>query len=225
MGKSDLGWLKSLFHFSFAEYQNPANIDFGVLRVLNDDIIAPHTGFDTHPHRDMEIVSYIVHGQLTHRDSMGNTGILERGHVQYMSAGTGVLHSEHNEGEHPLRILQLWFYPDRKNHTPQYGEHRFVWEDRHNKWLPLVSGSTGQAPIVIHQDASIFAATLQAGHTLPFELSPHRALYLVQIEGESHIQGNHLKPRDALQSLGQSLSIQAHTDSHFLLIEMPQGNS
>src|SRR5690554_6732108 len=96
MGRSNLGWLQSIFHFSFAEYYNPNNINFGVLRVINDDIIAPNTGFDMHPHRDMEIISYVIDGELTHEDSMGNKGALTRGQVQYMSAGTGVYHSEHN---------------------------------------------------------------------------------------------------------------------------------
>jgi len=104
MGKSDLGWLKSVFHFSFAEYYNPSNVNFGVLRVINDDIVKQGEGFDIHPHRDMEIISYVVQGELTHGDSMGNNRTLTRGQVQYMSAGTGVLHSEHNFGDEGLRF-------------------------------------------------------------------------------------------------------------------------
>ena len=104
MGRSNLGWLQSIFHFSFAEYYNPANINFGALRVINDDLIAPQTGFGTHPHRDMEIISYVVDGELTHADSMGNQNSITRGQVQYMSAGTGVLHSEYNYGENTLSL-------------------------------------------------------------------------------------------------------------------------
>lgn len=107
MGSSNLGWLRSKFHFSFAEYYNPNNINFGVLRVINDDLVLSNTGFDTHPHRDMEIISYVVNGELTHGDSMGNKNTITRGHVQYMSAGTGVYHSEHNLGEDTLRFLQI----------------------------------------------------------------------------------------------------------------------
>lgn len=113
MGSINMDWLKSIFHFSFAQYYNPDNMNFGVLRVINDDLIKANTGFDTHPHKDMEIISYVVRGQLTHGDSMGNENTLNRGHVQYMSAGTGVYHSEHNLGEKTLRLLQIWILPDR----------------------------------------------------------------------------------------------------------------
>ena len=112
MGTADHGWLRSRFHFSFAQYYNPENMGFGALRVLNDDLVRPGTGFETHPHRDMEIISYVVQGELTHGDSMGNRQTLKRGQIQYMSAGTGVWHSEHNLGEDTLRFLQIWIYPD-----------------------------------------------------------------------------------------------------------------
>ena len=125
MGESNLGWLRSKFHFSFAEYFNENNINFGVLRVINDDHISAGTGFDTHPHRDMEIITYVVHGYLTHKDSMGNESTLSRGQVQYMSAGTGVRHSEYNNHSEELRLLQIWVLPDRKGHTPNYGEYKF----------------------------------------------------------------------------------------------------
>lgn len=114
MGSSNLGWLRSKFHFSFAEYYNPHNIKFGVLRVINDDLVESNTGFDTHPHRNMEIISYVVNGELTHGDSMGNKNTITRGHVQYMSAGTGVYHSEHNLGKDELRFLQIWIFQIRK---------------------------------------------------------------------------------------------------------------
>ena len=113
MGKSNLGWLRSVFHFSFAEYYNPKNINFGVLRVINDDLVDSQTGFPTHPHQNMEIISYVVNGELTHGDSMGNESTITRGHVQYMSAGTGVYHSEQNFGDETLRLLQIWILPDQ----------------------------------------------------------------------------------------------------------------
>lgn len=115
MGRSNLGWLQSLFHFSFAEYYNPENINFGVLRVLNDDLVKPQTGFDMHPHRDMEIISYVVDSELTHQDNMGNKkNTLSRGMIQYMSAGTGVMHSEHNLTDKTARFLQIWIPPTEK---------------------------------------------------------------------------------------------------------------
>ena len=160
MGRSDLGWLNSHFHFSFAEYYNPGNMNFGVMRVLNDDLIAPHTGFDTHPHHDMEIISYIVDGTLTHADSMGNEHELTRGEVQYMSAGTGVYHSEHNKGDTTTRILQIWILPDRQGHTPNYGELRFDWDARKGKWLHMVSSKAGTAPVKINQDSNFYSLFL-----------------------------------------------------------------
>ena len=124
MGRGIHGWLDSHFHFSFAEYYNPQNIQFGVLRVVNDDMVQPGTGFDTHPHQNMEILSYVVQGELTHADNMGNEQTLTRGQVQYMSAGTGVLHSEYNMGKDLLRFLQIWILPDASGYQPNYGDYR-----------------------------------------------------------------------------------------------------
>ncbi|NLB91584.1 MAG: pirin family protein, partial [Clostridiales bacterium] len=160
MGRSYLGWLQSLFHFSFAEYRNPDNINFGKLRVINDDLVAPGTGFATHPHRDMEIVSYVVEGTLSHKDSMGHERALTRGCVQYMSAGTGVRHSEYNHGEQTLRFLQIWIFPDENGLTPQYGDMEFTKEQRHNQWLTIVTDQRGKGPIKIHQDVSIHVLEL-----------------------------------------------------------------
>lgn len=220
MGSSDLGWLQSIFHFSFAEYRNPDNIQFGNLRVINDDLIHPHTGFEKHPHRDMEIISYVVDGELTHKDSMGNESVLKRGEVQYMSAGTGVYHSEHNRGDEMLRILQIWVYPDARNHTPNYGEHRFAWGDRVNQWLPLVSSKDGDAPIRINQDARFSVAALDAGKEITWPMAKGRQAYLVQIEGTSVINGHPVAMRDAVEAVEEDLHIKADTDAHILVIEL-----
>lgn len=220
MGRSNLGWLESIFHFSFAEYYNPNNIDFGVLRVINDDLIQAGTGFGTHPHKDMEIISYVIKGELTHGDSMGNKSSIGRGHVQYMSAGTGVRHSEHNLGEETLRLLQIWVYPDRKNHTPQYGEFRFDWEMRKNKWFHMVSYVDGDAPIKIHQDVNFYSLELNQGETITFNVDKNRQAYLVQIEGEALVNNIELKDRDAMEVVEEELNFVAKTTSHYLLIEM-----
>jgi len=220
LGSSDLGWLKSRFHFSFADYYNPQAIQFGVLRVLNDDLVQPGTGFDTHPHRDMEIISYVVEGELTHGDSMGNQSTLTRGQVQYMSAGTGVRHSEHNRGSGTLRFLQIWILPDRRNHEPNYGDFRFEWEARKNRWLPLVAGTEGAAPIRIHQDAAVFAVELEEGQRISFPVAEDRRAYLVQIEGSAHVNGVDLESRDGLESVGEPLDLVARATSHLLVIEM-----
>jgi redox-sensitive bicupin YhaK (pirin superfamily) len=220
MGKSDLGWLKSIFHFSFAEYYNPENMDFGVLRVLNDDLVESDTGFDTHPHRDMEIVSYVVAGELTHGDSMGNKNTLTRGQVQYMSAGKGVDHSEHNFGKETLRFLQIWIKPDEKNHEPNYGDYRFEWEDRKNKWLHMVSSKDGSAPIKVHQDINIYTLELGNGKEITFPIKEGRQGYLVQIEGNSTVNEMNLEERDGMEIVEEDIVITSKRISHFLLIEM-----
>lgn len=220
LGASDLGWLRSRFHFSFAGYYNPDNINFGVMRVLNDDLVEPGTGFDTHPHRDMEIVSYVVDGQLTHADSMGNQHTLSRGDIQYMSAGTGITHSEHNRGEEVLRFLQIWVFPDEKGLQPDYGDYRFPWEARKNQWLLLVSGQDGEAPVKLHQDASISAVEVDAGREIGYAVRPGRQAYLVQIEGTSSVNGIALRERDALETVGEDLTIRAEETSHLLVVEM-----
>ncbi|MFB5282540.1 pirin family protein [Peribacillus sp. Hz7] len=220
MGKSNLGWLQSLFHFSFAEYYNPENIHFGALRVINDDLIAAQTGFNMHPHQDMEIISYVVDGELTHQDSMGNKSTITRGQVQYMSAGTGVYHSEHNMGDNTLRMLQIWIIPDRAGHTPHYGDFRFDMEARHNKWLHMVSGKEGSAPIQINQDANLYALELDSSKEISFPVKEGRQAYLVQIEGSSTINELTLNARDALEIVEEDIHIKANETSHVLVIEM-----
>ncbi|MGE4273971.1 MAG: pirin family protein [Desulfitobacterium sp.] len=220
MGKSDLGWLKSKFHFSFAEYYNPDNMNFGVLRVVNDDLVEAKTGFDTHSHRDMEIISYVVEGSLTHGDSMGNKNTLTRGHVQYMSAGTGVYHSEHNLGDSLLRFLQIWVIPDKKGHTPNYGDFKFNWDDRKNKWLHIVSDKKGDAIIKINQDVNIYVLELEAGKEIDFPVGKDRQAYMVQIEGAALVSNIPLEKRDALEITEEVIELKASEKSHYILIEM-----
>ncbi len=220
MGKSDLGWLQSNFHFSFAEYYNPENINFGALRVINDDLIAPGTGFDTHPHKDMEIITYVVDGQLTHKDSMGNVSTLKRGEVQYMSAGTGVFHSEYNQGEETLRLLQIWILPDEKNHTPNYGEYKYQWEERQHKWLNIVSAKSGTASIKINQDFNIYVINIDEECQTTFEVKENRQAYVVQIEGNSDINGLSLNVGDGLEAIEESLNIKVCANSHLMILEM-----
>lgn len=220
MGKSNKGWLKSIFHFSFAEYYNPENLSFGVLRVLNDDLVEVEEGFGTHPHQNMEIISYVVEGELTHQDSMKNKNTLKRGEVQYMSAGTGVYHSEYNQGNQTLRFLQIWIMPDKAGYTPNYGDYKFAWEDRKNEWLQIVTGSKGNAPIRIHQDANIYVVELDKDKEISFKVEAGRQAYLVQIEGNSMIQQEAMNPKDALEVIEEDLQIKASEKSHILVIEM-----
>ena len=220
MGRSNLGWLSSVFHFSFAEYYNPKNINFGVLRVINDDLVDPHTGFPTHPHQNIEIVSYCVDGNLTHADSMGNENTITRGHVQYMSAGTGVYHSEMNHGDETLRLLQIWIVPDKAGYTPNYGDYRFKYDDRHNQWHHMVSSNEGDAPIKINQDANIYSLELDQDKEISFPVKEGRQAYLVQIEGKSTINDVTLDMRDAMEIVEEDIQIKANETSHFLVVEM-----
>lgn len=224
MGRSDLGWLESRFHFSFAEYYNPENMHFGVLRVVNDDIIHPMSGFDTHRHRDMEIISYVVSGEISHRDSMGNTETLGRGEVQYLSAGDGIAHSEHNwHKSQDLRLLQIWILPPRQGLDQLYGSYRFKEEERRNKLLNIVSPQDGDAEIKIYQRVNFYVSELDAGKSVDFTLKADRQIYFVQIEGSSSLNGVTLDHGDAMEIVDESrLHIEAVTASHFLFIEMPR---
>jgi redox-sensitive bicupin YhaK (pirin superfamily) len=220
MGRADLGWLQSIFHFSFSNYYNPDNMNFGVLRVINDDLVKSNTGFEMHPHRDMEIISYVVDGELNHGDTIGNKNTITRGHVQYMSAGTGISHTEHNYGERTSRFLQIWILPDKKGLTPNYGDHRFKWEDRKNNWLQIVSGVKGSAEIKINQDANIYVLELDQDKEIEFKVSKGRQAYLVQIEGSSVIKNIELNDKDALEVVEEEIMIKAKKTSHILIIEL-----
>jgi redox-sensitive bicupin YhaK (pirin superfamily) len=222
MERSDLGWLESRFHFSFAEYYNPKNMNFGVLRVVNDDIIHPMSGFDTHRHRDMEIISYVVSGEISHRDSMGNTETLKRGEVQYLSAGDGISHSEHNwHKRQDLRLLQIWILPPRQGLDRLYGSYRFTEKDRKNKLLNIVSSQAGGAKIKLYQDVNFYVSELDAAKSLDFRVKDDRQIYFVQIEGTSSVNGIRLDYGDAMEIVDERLlQIDAVTNSHFLFIEM-----
>ncbi|WP_026802930.1 pirin family protein [Aliarcobacter lanthieri] len=219
MGKSNLGWLESRFHFSFAEYRNPVNIQFGVLRVLNDDIVHPHSGFDMHPHENMEIISYIVDGEITHKDSMGNSEILKRGEVQYLSAGDGIYHSEKNESNKDLRLLQIWVFPPKKGLPRLYGSHKYKLEERENRLLNIVSSQNGESSIKIYQDINIYVSELDK--SLELNIDENRQIYFVQIEGTATINGILLEDGDAMELVDEKqLIINPISKSHILFIEM-----
>lgn len=220
MGKGEHGWLSTHFHFSFAEYYNPQKMNFGVLRVLNDDFVEKHNGFEMHPHRDMEIITYVVDGELTHEDNLGHKAVVGRGHVQYISAGTGIAHSESNESDEKIHLLQIWILPDKKGHQPAYGEYRFSWEERVNRWLHMVSGTNETTPIKINQDANFYSLSLDSGKEIDMAVNLGRQGYLVQIEGGSKVNEVPLEQHDALEIVEEHIVIKAHQKSHFLLIEM-----
>ena len=222
MGTSNLGWLESRFHFSFAEYRNQNNMNFGVLRVLNDDIVHTKSGFDTHPHSNMEIISYVVNGEITHKDSMGNSETLKRGEVQYLSAGDGIYHSEHNvHKSDDLRLLQIWIIPPKAGLPRLYGSKRFEENERKNKLLNIVSSTDGNADIKIYQDVNIYVSELETNKSLEFEIKENRQVYFVQIEGSSNINEITLNAGDAMEIVDiKKIEIKAWENSHFLFIEM-----
>lgn len=218
--EADHGWLKSRFHFSFAEYRNPDNIHYGPLRVMNDDIVTPHNGFAMHPHENMEIITYIIRGELTHQDSMGNKESLGRGDVQYMSAGSGVMHSEINEGDEEVRLIQTWILPKEKGLKPQYGSRRFAPGERHNRWLRVAGPAGSDAAITIYQDANMYAGEIDAGVTLGFDLRPGRQLYLKVMEGRAEINGVVFEEGDAAEVTDEALHVEAISGVHLLAVEM-----
>lgn len=186
----DHGWLKTYHSFSFADYYDPANENWGALRVLNEDRIVPGDGFDTHPHRDMEIITYVLEGQLEHKDSMGNAGVVGPGDVQYMSAGTGVRHSEYNHSKvNPLHLLQMWVLPGKLGTPPSYGQTTFKDAARHNKWLVIASGRENvEAPVQLTQDAAFMVTRLDEGKELRHVFEAGRLGFLFVAEGNPTVQ-------------------------------------
>jgi hypothetical protein len=224
LGGADHGWLRARHHFSFANYQDPARTRWGMLRVWNDDEIAPGTGFDPHPHRDMEIVTYIREGAITHRDSMGNVGRTEAGDVQIMSAGTGVVHSEFNLEKEPTRLFQIWILPDRKGVKPNWGTKTFPRAAREAGFEVLASGrpaDAGTGALPLNADAAVLAATLKKGQTLRQSLAPGRAAYLVPATGAVDVNDVPLNTRDgaAIREVAD-LVITAREDAELVLVEV-----
>lgn len=181
-------WLKSRFHFSFAEYFNPHNSNFGALRVLNDDLVQPHRGFATHGHRDAEICTYILEGQLTHKDSTGTSETLQAGAIQFMTAGSGVRHSEHNNNPEPLRFIQMWLTPRTRGLTPNYGSSIGNAKARRNSWHHMVSDVENNAidtDVKINADVNMYASELDPGQTLQLRIESGRQAYVLCIDGQT----------------------------------------
>lgn len=223
LGGADHGWLKAHHHFSFAEYQDPARMNWGRLRVWNDDEIAPGTGFDPHPHRDMEIVTYIRQGAITHRDSMGNVGRTEAGDVQIMSAGTGVVHSEYNLEATPTRLFQIWIFPDIRGAQPNWGTKTFPKATREAAFEVLASGRPGDVEsgaLKLNANAAVLAATLKAGQTLRQPLSAGRTAYLVPATGSIEVNGVPVNTRDGAAIVDETeIVVTAREDAELVLVD------
>ncbi len=227
-GAADHGWLKSKHSFSFADYHNPEMMGFGPLRVINEDIISPQMGFAPHPHKNMEIITWPLKGSLSHKDSMGNAYILTPGEMQYMSAGSGVTHSEFNHSPtEELHLLQIWIYPQERNITPNYGQKKFPEKGRLNQWQHLVSPDGTDGSVKIAQDAHLFVADIQQDAKLDFSLKKER-LYWVQIPmgSLSTSEGFELKQGDALaindeEKIIQFQNISSTPHAQILLFDLP----
>jgi redox-sensitive bicupin YhaK (pirin superfamily) len=199
----DKGWLQTYHSFSFADYFDPANLSWGALRVFNDDVIAAGTGFPTHPHRDMEILTYVLDGELEHKDSMGNIGVVRRGGVQYLSAGTGIKHSEYNHSaEKPVRLVQMWVLPRAQGLEPRYGQVDYTQADRLDRWLPIASGEAGvTSQIALWQDATAYVARVER-KALSYTLRADRSAFLFVADGDIVLNGEKLGAGDAARIAG-----------------------
>jgi hypothetical protein len=221
LGGADHGWLKAKHHFSFASYNDPGRMGWGALRVWNDDTIAPQTGFPPHPHADMEIITYVREGAITHRDSLGNEGRTEAGDVQVMSAGSGITHSEYNVEPDVTRIFQIWIIPDESGKPPSWGARPFPKGERSGRFVVLASGfkeDTDALPL--RTDARVLGATLKAGESAEYTLPPGRRAYLVPATGKVDINGVELDARDGAAIRDEAtLRIAAIEDAELVLVD------
>jgi redox-sensitive bicupin YhaK (pirin superfamily) len=220
-GHADHGWLNSHFTFSFADYYDPQHMGFRTLRVINDDIVAPGQGFGAHPHRDMEIITYILSGALEHKDSMGNGRIIRPGEIQYMAAGAGVTHSEFNPSpSDPVHLLQIWILPDKKGAKPDYAERNFTKAETGKLHL-AVSKNGRDGSIPINQDADLFFAKLNSGDKVNYSFKPNRHGWLHVAEGEIGLNDLKLKAGDAVAfSDEKQFSLNAKTPSQILFFDL-----
>ncbi len=220
LGGADHGWLKARHHFSFANYYDPSRMGWGRLRVWNDDEIAAKSGFPPHPHADMEIITYVRTGAITHEDSMGNKGRTGAGDVQVMSAGTGVRHSEFNLEDETTTLFQIWIETDRPGAEPSWGQREFPKSDRSGRFTVMASGDPADEALAINADAKVLGATLKAGESLTWELAPGRRAYLVPAVGEVEVNGVTLNARDGAAIIDEAtVTIMAKADAELVMVD------
>ena len=222
-GHANHGWLDSYHSFSFASYHDAKRMGFSVLRVINEDVIAPAQGFGTHSHRDMEIITYVLQGNLAHKDSMGNVETIKQGHVQRMTAGTGVSHSEFNASDsEPVHLLQIWILPNQQDLTPSYEDKFFTDAQKLNQWCLLASEKGNQGSLIVHQDMQLFTTKLGERKNLDYVLKDKRCAYLQVASGSVQINQQQLNAGDAaLFELPELIKMSALTDSEILLFDLP----
>jgi redox-sensitive bicupin YhaK (pirin superfamily) len=217
----DRGWLKARHHFAVSDNGNPANHALGALIIWNDDEIAPGKGFGLHPHSNMEIITYVREGAVTHEDSVGNLGRTEAGDVQVMSAGTGITHAERNEGDMPLKLFQIWLRPRLAGGFPRWGTKRFPKQDRAGRLVTLASGIVGDGEaLAIGADARVLGATLLAGQAVQYRIHPSRSAYLAPSRGVITVNGERVATGDGIAAVAESnLTIEATEDAEFILVD------
>lgn len=221
LGSADHGWLSTKHHFSFAGYHDPKRMHWGDLRVWNDDTIAPHTGFAPHSHRDMEIITYVREGAITHQDNLGNQGRTEAGDVQVMSAGTGITHSEYNREDTPTRIFQIWIIPNATGLPPTWGSRPFPKAGRDGGFKVLASGYDDGDALPIQADGRVAAVALSAGQEATYTLAAGRKAYLVPAKGRVRVNGVPAEAGDGLAIADeQELVVQAETDCEVVLVDV-----
>lgn len=222
-GHAEHGWLESWHSFSFAEYHDPARMGFSKLRVINEDIVAPGTGFGMHPHRDMEIVTYVLSGALQHKDSLGTGAVIRAGEVQRMSAGTGIRHSEFNASDtEPVHLLQIWILPERAGITPGYEQKLISDEEKQGRWKAIATRDGRDGSLTIHQDAALYAAIVEDGSRIEYRPEPERAQYLHIVRGAASMNGESLAAGDAVAVTDESeLVLTASGSTEVLLFDLP----
>jgi hypothetical protein len=223
-GHADHGWLNAHHSFSFAGWYDPSRVHFGMLRVLNDDIVAGGQGFGLHPHNDMEIITIILEGAIEHKDNMGNGSVIRPGDVQVMSAGTGVFHSEFNpQPDQATNLFQLWIFPKEKGIAPRYDQKSFDPADRKGRFQLVASGFRKNGELYIHQDAGISLGDVKAGQSITYSLhQPGNGAYIMLIDGEVAIGDQAMRRRDAIGVWeAEAVTIQAQADSKLMVVEVP----
>jgi len=221
LGHADHGWLDARHHFSFASYYDPARVGWGSIRVWNDDTIAAHSGFPPHPHNDMEIVTFIRSGAISHEDSAGNKGRTAAGDVQVMSAGSGIVHAEYNHEDEATTLFQIWILPDSRGGTPCWGQREFPRGERSGRWVVLASGSPGaDGALPIRADAKVLAATLTAGATISHDVLLDRHQYLVAPVGRIKVNGLPVEARDGVAITGETqIAVEAIDDCELVMVD------
>jgi redox-sensitive bicupin YhaK (pirin superfamily) len=220
LGGANHGWLNAKHHFSFANYYDPSRMSWGRLRVWNDDEIAAKSGFPPHPHSDMEIITYVRTGAITHQDSMGNQGRTGAGDVQVMSAGTGVRHAEYNLEDETTTLFQIWIETDKRGAQPSWGQRDFPKSDRSGRFTVLASGDAADDALSINADAKVLGATLKAGESLTYDLGPGRRAYLVPAVGEVEVNGVTLNARDGAGIKDEALiTVTAKADAELVMVD------